>query len=181
MAQQNQQKVVWNWMIDHSLVTGFTMLIRRSFDMACFGISKCHRHEPPLVPAQTPRTPPSDLGNRVSGDSRARGSSAPRHKLCARRSSKWRLGIPSRAKRSIGWTQLWGGGTHSPRLSARRHTSRAHWAHRLIVCAATEPRWPMSFGRELARAVVPPSSDAPRSLDPLPRPQRGCRRACGAR
>ena len=37
----------------------------------------------------------------------------------------------------------------------------------------------VSFGRELARAAVPPSSDAPRSLDPLSRPQRGCRRACG--
>ena len=35
-------------MIDHSLVTGFTMLIRRSFDMTCFGISTYHRHEPPL-------------------------------------------------------------------------------------------------------------------------------------
>ena len=46
------------------------------------------------VPAQTPRTPPSDLGNRVSGDSRARGSSAPMHKFCARRSSKWRVRDP---------------------------------------------------------------------------------------
>ena len=37
-------------MIDHSLVTGFTMFIRRSlFDMACFGISTYHRHEPPLT------------------------------------------------------------------------------------------------------------------------------------
>ena len=36
-------------MIDHSLVTGFTMLIRRSFDMACFGIFTYHRHEPPLL------------------------------------------------------------------------------------------------------------------------------------
>ena len=36
-------------MIDHSLVTGFTMLIRRSFDMTCFGISTYHRHEPPLT------------------------------------------------------------------------------------------------------------------------------------
>ena len=36
-------------MIDHSLVTGFTMFIRRSFDMTCFGISTYHRHEPPLV------------------------------------------------------------------------------------------------------------------------------------
>ena len=35
-------------MIDHSLVTGFTMFIRRSFDMTCFGISTYHRHEPPL-------------------------------------------------------------------------------------------------------------------------------------
>ena len=35
-------------MIGHSLVTGFTMLIRHSFDMACFGISTYHRHEPPL-------------------------------------------------------------------------------------------------------------------------------------
>ena len=45
---ENQQKAVWNWMIDHSLVTGFTMFIRRSFDMTCFGISTYHRHEPPL-------------------------------------------------------------------------------------------------------------------------------------
>ena len=37
-------------MIDHSLVTGFTMFIRRSFDMTCFGISTYHRHEPPLHP-----------------------------------------------------------------------------------------------------------------------------------
>ena len=36
-------------MIDHSLVTGFTMFIRRSFDMTCFGISTYHRHEPPLA------------------------------------------------------------------------------------------------------------------------------------
>ena len=35
-------------MIDHSLVTGFTMFIRRSFDMTCFGISTYHRHGPPL-------------------------------------------------------------------------------------------------------------------------------------
>ena len=38
-------------MIDHSLVTGFTMFIRRSFDMTCFGISTYHRHEPPLSSA----------------------------------------------------------------------------------------------------------------------------------
>ena len=35
-------------MIGHSLVTGFTMFIRRSFDMTYFGISTYHRHEPPL-------------------------------------------------------------------------------------------------------------------------------------
>ena len=40
-------------MIDHSLVTGFTMFIRRSFDMTCFGISTYHRHEPPLTAATT--------------------------------------------------------------------------------------------------------------------------------
>ena len=42
-------------MIDHSLVTGFTMFIRRSFDMTCFGISTStyHRHEPPLL-SRTP-------------------------------------------------------------------------------------------------------------------------------
>ena len=63
------------------------------------------------------------------------------------------LGIPSGAKRSIGVTQLSGWGTHSPRLSARRHTSRAHWAHRPIVCAATEPRWPRSPGASGASSL----------------------------
>ena len=54
-------------MIDHSLVTGFTMFIRRSFDMTCFGISTYHRHEPPLrVESQgrmwIPRAAPLGLG-----------------------------------------------------------------------------------------------------------------------
>ena len=35
------------------------------------------------------------------------------------------FGIPSGARRSIGRTQLWGAGTHPPRLSARRHTTTA--------------------------------------------------------
>ena len=52
-------------MIDHSLVTGFTMFIRRSFDMTCFGISTYHRHEPPLSrkAARSDSATPSKLSN----------------------------------------------------------------------------------------------------------------------
>ena len=46
------------------------------------------------APAHTARTSPQDHENRVSVALRARGSSAPRHKLCTRRSFMWRLQDP---------------------------------------------------------------------------------------
>ena len=46
------------------------------------------------APAHTARTSPQDHENRVSVALRARGSSAPRHKLCTRRSFMWRLRDP---------------------------------------------------------------------------------------
>ena len=64
---ENQQKVVRNWMTDHSLVTGFTMFIRRSFDMTCFGISTYHRHEPPLQPTST-KTPLTAHGTQARAE-----------------------------------------------------------------------------------------------------------------
>ena len=39
--------------------------------------------------------------------------------------------------------------------------SRTHSARRLTLCSATEPRWWVSLGRELAYAVVPPASEEP--------------------
>jgi len=46
------------------------------------------------APAHTARTSPQDHENRVSVALRARGSSAPRRKLCTRRSFMWRLRDP---------------------------------------------------------------------------------------
>ena len=66
-------------MIDHSLVTGFTMFIRRSFDMTCFGISTYHRHEPPLANAR---------------GAHARGSSSSSSSSCRRRVVLWVAWVP---------------------------------------------------------------------------------------
>ena len=63
------------------------------------------------------------------------------------------LGIPSRAKRSIGWTQLWGGGTHSPRLSARRHTTTAASPNVRALCSKAPTPPSMEFGTIRARAA----------------------------
>ena len=64
---------------------------------------------------------------------------------------------------------------HPPRLNARRHTTKSTTAHGDTVLEGIEPRWSMRLGRELTRATVPPSSEAPRRGVKCPgRGRRSC-------
>ena len=114
----------------------------------------------PQTRALRPLTPPEGLLR----TSRMVFRSLCEHEACQRpgtsslheRPSAGGLGVTSGARRSIGRTRIWGEGTHPPRLNARRYTKRS------TVLEGTEPRCSMRFGRELAQAVVPPPSEAPR-------------------
>ena len=132
------------------------------------------------APAQTHRTPFLQtsgivpLGRRFEG----RGPEA-RQRPCKNSAHEGHrsggFGIPSGARKPIGRTQLWGAGTHPPRLSARRHTTnttherRRTTTKRCCVPTRAQSRRRRSMG-QAENLVVAPATGPRCARGPLPFP-----------